>query len=126
MNPVNQEGETHMVTVGMDYRVNPGREEEFEKVFQGVVRTLSAAPEHVATRLYRACGSASDYLILSEWTSRAAFEGFVASSAFRQVTAWGMDGILRDRPSHEVYEHGVASEARAPRAKATCPVSHAR
>lgn len=118
-----------MVTVGMNYQVNPGREEEFEKVFHGVVKTLSEAPEHVTTRLYRSCSGEVDYLILSEWSSRDAFEQFTASAAFGQVTAWGMDGILRGRPSHEVYEHGAESAGSSvgssvPR-PAVCPVAHA-
>ncbi len=114
-----------MVTVGMNYQVNPGREDEFEKVFHGVVKTLGEAPEHVVTKLYRACSEEPDYLILSEWTSRQAFERFTASGAFGRVTAWGMDGILRGRPSHEVYEQGPGDGVAAAPARATCPVAHA-
>ena len=110
-----------MVTVGMNYQVNPGREEEFEAVFQGVVKTLGEAPEHVLTTLYRSCSAEADYLILSEWSSRQAFERFTASGAFGRVTAWGMDGILRGRPSHEIYEHGGGAADRP----AACPVAHA-
>jgi len=99
-----------MVTVGMNYRVVPGREVDFERVFDGVVKILSEELHHVSTRLYRACEGGADYLILSEWSDRAAFEGFVGSEAFGRITSWSLDGVLRGRPSHEVFERASGGE----------------
>lgn len=115
-----------MVTVGMNYRVVPGRELEFERVFHGVLKILEAEPSHLATRLFRACDEASDYLILSEWTDRRAFEGFIGSEAFGRITSWSLDGVLSGRPTHEVYEDGRAVE-RSPQggsADRRCPTAH--
>lgn len=117
-----------MVTVGMNYRVVPGREPDFERVFQGVVKILAAEPEHVSTRLFRACEAVPDYLIVSEWSDRTAFEGFIGSDAFRRVASWSLDGVLRGRPSHEVYETGGPTEhvTRAASDSPRCPVAHTR
>jgi heme-degrading monooxygenase HmoA len=117
-----------MVTLGMSYEVIPGREEQFERVFEGVVDKLEHVDGHVRTRLYRACDRGSegppDYMILSEWRDRASFDGFVGSSVFARVTAWGGREILRGRPVHEIYEHGASSGAH-PDEMAACPVAHA-
>ena len=115
-----------MVTLGMSYRVIPGREEEFEKVFGGVADALSEVDGHIHSRLFRACDEVdgSDYLILSEWRDRSSFDAFLGSTVFARVTAWGGREILRGRPEHEVYEHGVRTDGR-PSEPAACPVAHA-
>ena len=43
------------------------------------------------------------YLILSRWSSEEAFHAFVASDAFKKVTNWGKENILRGRPQHTTY-----------------------
>lgn len=118
-----------MVTLGMSYRVVPGREEEFERVFDAVVDQLAAVEGHVRTRLFRACDGPSppegaEYLIQSEWRDRRSFDAFIASSVFARVTAWGGREILRDRPEHTIYEGGERAGERAER-RAACPVAHA-
>ena len=47
--------------------------------------------------------TAGSYVILSEWQTREAFQAFLQSDAFKQVTAWGKTEILRGRPRHKVY-----------------------
>ena len=37
------------------------------------------------------------------WSSEEAFHGFVASDAFKKVTNWGKENILRGRPEHTTY-----------------------
>ena len=95
-----------MVTVGMNYEVVEGKNEPFERKFARVVEAMTAMSDHVSTRLYRGVPDAQSYLVVSEWTSREAFDAFVASDDFRSVTAWGTRGILRARPRHQVYEVG--------------------
>lgn len=116
-----------MVTLGMSYRVVPGREEEFERVFDSVVEQLAAVDGHVRTRLLQACDGASpdegaEYVIQSEWRDRRSFDAFLDSSVFARVTAWGGREILRDRPEHTIYERGERlgerSDGRAGRAVA--------
>lgn len=115
-----------MITVGMNYQVVAGRESDFEKVFAGVIKVLEAEPGHTFTRLYRASDEACDYLIVSEWTSREAFERFTHSGAFTSVTHWGLDGVLRGRPTHTVYGRDeVEAEQRDLGAGAgRCPIEH--
>lgn len=118
-----------MVTLGMSYRVVPGREEKFERVFDAVVDQLAAVEGHVRTRLFRACDGASpeegaEYLIQSEWRDRRSFDAFLDSSVFARVTAWGGREILRDRPEHAIYERKERVGDRA-NERVDCPVAHA-
>lgn len=98
-----------MVTVGMSYPVQAGKEADFEQVFQAVRRALEEMPEHLQTRFYRACGE-SDYLILSEWTCRQAYEDFARSKLFRKIMTWSHQEVLRRCPSYEVYEGAAPRE----------------
>ena len=92
-----------MTTIGMHYDVVPGKEDEFERGFAGVLDHLKSVPGHTQSRLYEDVGSVGSYLILSEWQTKEAFEAFLKSDAFRSVTAWGRAEILRGRPRHKVY-----------------------
>jgi heme-degrading monooxygenase HmoA len=94
-----------MTTIGMHYEVVPGREEEFERGFLGVLEHLKTVPGHVESHLYEDVASVGSYVILSEWTTREDFERFIHSDAFKQVVAWGKAEILRSRPRHKVYQN---------------------
>ncbi len=93
-----------MITVGMDYRVLAGKEHTFENAFRGVLKAMADMPGHTGSRLYRDVQDERSYLIVSEWSDRDAFEAFVGSEKFRQVTDWGKEQILAARPVHTVYE----------------------
>lgn len=93
-----------MVTVGMNYMVLPGKEQFFENAFRGVVEAMSAEAAHVRTGLYRSVGEDGAYLVMSEWSSREAFQGFVRSPRFAAVVAWGKEQILRAPPKHQIFE----------------------
>lgn len=92
-----------MTTIGMHYEVIPGKEEEFEKGFLGVIQHLKTVAGHVESKLYEDVASTGSYLIFSQWDSRDSFDRFMQSPAFAQVTAWGRAEILRGRPRHKVY-----------------------
>lgn len=92
-----------MITVGMDYKIVPGKDEEFLAVFRKVIGIMEGMPGHTRTKLYRDVDAEHDYLVVSEWSDREAFEAFIASDRFKGVAAWGREGILRTRPKHEVY-----------------------
>jgi heme-degrading monooxygenase HmoA len=94
-----------MTTIGMHYEVVPGKEEEFERGFLGVIEHLKTVPGHVESHLYEDVASVGSYVILSEWTTREDFERFLHSDAFKQVVAWGKAEILRSRPRHKVYQN---------------------
>ena len=92
-----------MVTEVAIFNALPGKEEEFERGFLGVLDHLKTVPGHVESHLYEDVASVGSYVILSEWTTREDFERFLHSDAFKQVVAWGKAEILRSRPRHKVY-----------------------
>ena len=92
-----------MITVGISYEIVEGKNEPFESRFALVVEAMSSMPGHVSTRLFQGLDRRS-YLLVSEWRSRAGFDAFVASDAYRNVANWGRSGILAARPRYEVYD----------------------
>lgn len=92
-----------MTTIGMHYDVIPGKEEEFEKGFLGVLDLLKTLPGHVESHMYEDVASIGSYVILSEWQRKEDFQTFLASDAFKKAVAWGKAEILRGRPKHKVY-----------------------
>ena len=93
-----------MTTIGMHYDVIPGKEEEFEKGFLGVLEHLKTVAGHVESHMYEDVASVGSYVILSQWADKASFEAFMRSPQFAQVVAWGKAEMLRSRPRHKVYE----------------------
>lgn len=94
-----------MVTIGMNYKVLPGKEETFETAFRKVIHAMRSITGHTLTKMYRDIDDAQSYVILSDWSDRAAFDGFIASDAFRSVANWGKENILAGRPAHTYYDH---------------------
>jgi heme-degrading monooxygenase HmoA len=93
-----------MTTIGMHYEVIPGKEEEFEKGFLGVLEHLKTIPGHVESHLYEDVANTGSYVIFSQWDTHEQFQAFLASPAFKQAVAWGKAEILRSRPRHRVYQ----------------------
>lgn len=94
-----------MTTVGMQYDVVAGKEEEFVKGFLGVIEHLKTVAGHVESHMYEDVQVKGSYVILSQWKDKASFDAFLRSDAFRQVTSWGKAEVLRGRPKHKVYTH---------------------
>ena len=92
-----------MITVGMDYKIIPGKDEEFVAVFKKVLGIVNDMAGHGDTHLYRDVFSAHEYLIVSQWSDEAAFNAFIKSDRFKNVTDWGTSNVLAARPRHEVY-----------------------
>ena len=92
-----------MVTIGMNYKVIPGKEETFENAFNKVVHAMRGIDGHGETHMYREINDGCQYLIVSQWTNKDAFDAFMASDSFKNVANWGKEQILAGRPSHEVY-----------------------
>lgn len=92
-----------MVTVGMNYSVLPGKEEVFERAFASVLDVMKQMPGHAASHLYKDVSATSNYLIVSEWNDRQAFDSFIRSEQFAKVTNWGKEQILAGRPKHHIY-----------------------
>ena len=92
-----------LTTIGMHYDVIPGKEEEFERGFLGVLEVLRSMSGHVESRMYEDVQTKGSYVILSTWQRKEDFEAFLRSPAFAQAVAWGKAGILRSRPRHHIY-----------------------
>jgi heme-degrading monooxygenase HmoA len=92
-----------MITVGMNYHVIDGKQQDFERRFREVLEALSGADGHVESSMYRNIDDACAYLIISEWSAQDKFTQFIRSSTFKAVTDWGKAQILTDRPHHRVY-----------------------
>jgi heme-degrading monooxygenase HmoA len=96
-----------MVTIGMNYEVIEGKEQIFEDACAKVVETMNTIDGHVDSQIYKQVGAkAPAYLIVSRWSSEDAFNEFIASDAFKKVTNWGSENILRGRPRHTTYQEG--------------------
>lgn len=89
----------------MNYKVLPGKESTFEGAFRKVIHAMRSISGHTRSKMFRDIDDPLSYVILSEWSSRDAFDAFIASDAFRQVADWGREQILAGRPSHTYYEH---------------------
>ena len=92
-----------MVTIGMNYKVLPGKNEVFEKAFAAVLEAMEGMEGHGESHLYRDVADESSYLIVSDWSSEDAFTAFMRSEQFARVANWGKENILAGRPSHTVY-----------------------
>ncbi|MDG2208200.1 MAG: antibiotic biosynthesis monooxygenase [Pirellulales bacterium] len=94
-----------MITVGMNYHTLPGKQVDFEEKFAAVTQALNAAEGHSNSTLWKDVSDDASYLITSEWSDDSAFQAFIQSDAFREVTNWGKEQILSDRPRHKIYKH---------------------
>lgn len=94
-----------MVTIGMNYDVIEGKEQIFEDACAKVVETMQTIDGHGESSLYKLVGNGPPaYLIVSSWSNEQAFKDFIASDAFKKVTNWGAENILRGRPRHTTYQ----------------------
>ena len=93
-----------MVTIGMNYKMIPGKEKIFEDVFANVLRIMKEMEGHGESFLYKDVNDAQSYLIVSEWNSEDAFNTFMGSQKFKDVANWGKQNILAERPKHTVYK----------------------
>lgn len=94
-----------MITVGMNYQVIPGKEQDFVDKFNAVIAALNQAEGHQHSVLWKDVNDGSSFLITSEWNDEQAFQDFIRSEAFRNVTNWGKESILAGRPIHKVYKN---------------------
>jgi len=92
-----------MVTIGMNYKIIPGKEEIFESAFKNVLKVMSEMEGHTKSALYKEVIDAHSYLIVSDWNSEEAYNAFINSEKFAGVIDWGKENILAVRPSHTLY-----------------------
>jgi heme-degrading monooxygenase HmoA len=94
-----------MITVGMNYHVIEGKQQDFEEKFAAVISALRAAEGHSSSTLWKDVSDTASYLITSEWSDEQAFMEFIQSAAFKDVTNWGKEQILSGRPQHKIYKN---------------------
>ncbi|QOV90205.1 antibiotic biosynthesis monooxygenase family protein [Humisphaera borealis] len=92
-----------MTTIGMQYDVLPGKEQIFVDAFIRVLEALKGVPGHQESHLYEDVQQKGTYLIVSQFARMEDFTAFIHSDAFKAVTNWGKEEILRGRPRHKVY-----------------------
>ncbi len=92
-----------MVTIGMNYKMIPGKEKVFEDVFASVLKVMEEMEGHGESFLYKDVNDPQSYLIVSAWDSEDAFNAFMGSQKFKDVANWGKQNILAGRPKHTVY-----------------------
>ena len=93
-----------MVTIGMNYRVLPGKGDEFVEKFRGVLAAINEAEGHEESHLFQDVDDRESYLIVSNWSEHEAYQAFIQSQAFKDVTSFAKENILAGRPSHKVYK----------------------
>ena len=94
-----------MITVGMNYHVLPGKQQDFEEKFVAVLAALRGVDGHTSSNLWKDTSDDASYMITSEWSEEQAFLDFIHSQAFKDVTDWGKEQILSARPQHKIYKH---------------------
>ncbi|MCW1297610.1 MAG: antibiotic biosynthesis monooxygenase [Candidatus Rehaiarchaeum fermentans] len=93
-----------MINVGLYYKVKPGHEEEFEKIFTQVLTFLKNNVEgFIDAKLYKNVNDNREYLVYSEWESIEAFKKFMLSRQFTQTTEYGKT-ILEGIPRHKILK----------------------
>ena len=105
-----------MVTIGMNYQVLNGKEEQFEGACNKVLEVMNDVEGHDDSQLFRrvGTGTSSEYLIVSRWSDEKAFNGFIASDTFKKVTRWGLSNVLAGRPSHTTYYESESAKPEPP------------
>ena len=103
-----------MITVGMNYKIIPGKDEMFVAVFTKVMQIMKNMSGHGETHLFRDVYSEHDYLIIPEWTDEAACNSFIESERFKNVVTWGKNEVLAAQPKHEIYGAGEATDQKCP------------
>ena len=92
-----------MVTIGLYYEVIPEKSDVFEAKFKEVVRLMDAMQGHRQSHLYRRVDDPHSYAIIAEWDSQEDFMNFIRGDAFKEVTTWGREQVLRAPPQHKIY-----------------------
>ncbi len=92
-----------MLTIGLYYDVIPDKAKLFEEKFFHVLEVLKGVKGHKQSFLYRRVDDPHSYAIIAEWDSQDEFMAFVRSEAFKQVTTWGREQVLRGPPRHKIY-----------------------
>jgi heme-degrading monooxygenase HmoA len=119
-----------MLTIGLYYDVIPEKAKQFEDKFVDVLNLMKGMKGHKQSYLYRRVDDPHSYAIIGEWETQEDFAAFIRSDAFRAVTSWGREQVLRGAPRHKIYPRSedmgrpVATAESGPAAgQGRCPVT---
>lgn len=119
-----------MLTIGMYYDVIPEKAQLFEEKFVEVLKLMKGMKGHQQSFLYRRVDDPHSYAIIAEWDTQEDFTVFIRSDAFKQVTTWGREQILRGAPRHKIYPRsedmgrpGPPASAPPAATEGKCPVT---
>ncbi len=106
--------EARPVFIAMNrFAINPGREADFENAWRTRESYLEGVPGFLRFALLKG-DEPGEYISHSTWESRAAFEAWTRSEAFRAAHGQApMSGILAGPPRLSVYEAVITQEAPA-------------
>jgi len=85
------------------FSVTPGREADFEAAFRDRKRLVDGMPGFVAFDLLRPDGDGV-FISLTRWASKADFEAWTRSDAFKQGHGRRHEGMFTGHPQLEMYE----------------------
>lgn len=93
--------------------INPGREAEFEAAWRTRESYLASVPGFLHFALLKG-DEPGEYISHSTWESRAAFDAWTRSEAFRAAHGQApLHGVLAGPPRLSVYEAVLTQEAPA-------------
>ena len=92
-----------MLTIGLYYDVIPDKAKAFEEKFFQILEVLKGVKGHKQSFLYRRVDDPYSYAIIGEFETQDDFLVFIRSDAFKQVTNWGREQVLRGPPRHKLY-----------------------
>ena len=93
-----------MMTIGLQYEVRQGKEDQFKKVFAGVIVTLPKMHGHVATRLFEDVLEPGNFLLMSRWKLLRDFKTFARGEGFQRISEWAKAELFRGEPRQQVYK----------------------
>ncbi|MEJ5220810.1 MAG: antibiotic biosynthesis monooxygenase [Tepidiforma sp.] len=95
------------------FAINPGREADFEAAWRTRESYLESVPGFLRFALLKG-DEPGEYISHSTWESRAAFEAWTRSDAFRAAHGQApLHGVLAGPPRLSVYEAVLTQEAPA-------------
>jgi heme-degrading monooxygenase HmoA len=92
-----------MLTIGLYYDVIPEKAKLFEDKFFQVLELMKGVKGHRQSYLYRRVDDPYSYAIIGEFDTQEDFLAFLGSDAFKDVTKWGREQVLRGAPRHKIY-----------------------
>lgn len=93
------------------FKVNPGREADFERMWRERESTMQDVPGFIQFALLKG-DTPGDYISHTVWTSREAVTTWFTSGGFQKAHSRQMpEGILQGKPEASAYEAVVLENA---------------